>query len=208
MTRNVMTGVYSRNGEDFEFSFYTSLSAANKIRFVKTVSNLLIDDNYYSIIKDLIFDFEIIDIFTDVDIKDIIESESNSIGMIEDLLHESNIVDIVKANVEDGIIEELYNAVNDNIEYRTGIHKNSFIDRLNHLLRIIETKISGVDTDSLMQVAQTLGSISGELTADKIVKAYANSDLFKERYNQSLKEKEKRDTVLEALAEEIRNKKK
>ena len=56
--KNVMTGTYTKGEETFNFDFYTELSAANKLRFVNTVVGLLVDDeNYDSIIRDLIFDY-------------------------------------------------------------------------------------------------------------------------------------------------------
>ena len=53
-------GVYTRNGLEFDFNFHTSLRAVDKMRFVSNVTDLVVGDNYYSVIRDIIFNFNII----------------------------------------------------------------------------------------------------------------------------------------------------
>lgn len=184
MANNVKTGVYMRNGVEETFNFYTSISTLNKLNFIKFVVNSIVDnDNYYSILKDLVFDFAIINVFTDIDVSEIKES-TNSIGMIERLLDETNIVDIVKENVDNGVIEELNDAIEKNIEYKTGIHKNPIADSVVSLLNTIEQKVSEFDTSSMVEMAKIMSEVSGELTADKMLEAYTNSDMFKKNYEQ------------------------
>lgn len=197
MNRNVKMGVYTRNGEEVRFNFYTSLRAYDKMRFVQNVTNLVVGEDYNSVIRDMMFDFMIIDIFTDVDITEINNSK-DAINMIEQFLDETNIVTIVKANAEAGVIAELEKAVDDNIEYRTGVHKNPIADSISSLLNTIETKLSNIDTDSMMQMAQVISGMSGEMTPERLLEAYSNSDMFKERYAQLLADKERHDAAIEA----------
>ena len=197
MNRNVKMGVYTRNCEEVRFNFYTSLRAYDKMRFVQNVTNLVVGEDYNSVIRDMMFDFMIIDIFTDVDITEINNSK-DAINMIEQFLDETNIVTIVKANAEAGVIAELEKAVDDNIEYRTGVHKNPIADSISSLLNTIETKLSDIDTDSMMQMAQVISGMSGEMTPERLLEAYSNSDMFKERYAQLLADKERHDAAIEA----------
>lgn len=197
MNRNVKMGVYTRNGEEVRFNFYTSLRAYDKMRFVKNVTDLVVGDDYNSVIRDMMFDFMIIDIFTDVDITEINNSK-DAINMIEQFLDETNIVTIVKANAEYGVIAELEKAVDDNIEYRTGVHKNPIADSISSLLNTIETKLASIDTDSMMQMAQVISGMSGEMTPERLLEAYSNSDMFKERYAQLLADRERHDAAIEA----------
>ena len=184
-------GVYTRNDEDFQFHYNTTLTANDKVKFVKFVTESLIDDNYYSIIKDLIFDFAIIEAFTDIDTEYLNES-SNMISEIESLIEETNIVDIVRANAEP-IIMELEKAVNDNISYRTGIRHNSVIDSLTSLINVIERKIDSLDVNldmnSMMKMADVIGGINGEFTPDKMIDALSKTDIFKKQWEQLLLEK-------------------
>lgn len=200
MNRIAKTGVYTKNGEEYNFNFYTSLRARDKLKFVNFVVNTLIDDNHYnSIIKPLIFDFAIIEIFTDIDTSDIQDS-NDSISLIEELLDETNIVEIVKANVDRDLINELNNAVNLNIEYRTGIHRNSLSESLSRLLDTLENKVSEIDTSSMFDMAQVISNMSGELTVDKMLEAYVKSDVFKQRYEQVFADKEKHTVEAETTA--------
>ena len=187
---NIKLGVYNLNGEDFTFNFKTSLSAIEKVYFVNSVTESLIDDNYNYVLKNLIFDFYIVDVFCiDFDMSDIFKSES-LIENIENLLDETNIVDIIKANVDADVISELRDAVDLNIEYRTGIHRNPIAESLSDLFNTIERKIEGVDLDAITSFAQDMRGISGELTMEKMLEAYANTSMYKDNWNKASAEKE------------------
>lgn len=189
MNIEIKAGVYTRNGEDVPFNFYTSLSAYNKVRFVDSVvSAIVTDDGYNYVIKDMLFDFWIVRFFTDVDVSEIAEAENN-IDAIEDFLDETNIVDIVKANMTPGIIDELEKAVEFNIEYKTGIHINPISSSLSSLLNTIEGKVENIDFDSMMDIAEAMSGISGELTADKMLDAYAKTDIFKKNWENAAADK-------------------
>lgn len=179
----VKTGVYTDfNGEEKTFSFYTSLDASDKLAFVNTVTDLLVTENYNYIVKDLMFDFAIIEVFAiDVDTNYITESV-NPLREIEKLVEETGIVSIVKLNAEDGVIEALEKAVEINVEYRTGIHRNPIVESLSNLLDSLESKLNNIDFEDLMGVAQLLTGASDQLNPESIVDAYANSDVFKQQY--------------------------
>ena len=189
MKRTVLTGVYSYKDKELAFNYYTSLKVTDKIRFLNyVIANLVDDEYYYSTLKDLVFDYAIIKMFTDIDTS-AIDNAADTIGKIEEFLEETDIVYIVKENAEYGVIEELMDSVNKNIQYRTGIKSNSLEDALNHLLGTIENKVNEIDTEGMMKAAEMLGSISGELTADKVVSAYANSGLLQKRFDEVQAEK-------------------
>lgn len=190
MNIEVKTGVYTRDGEDVSFNFYTSLSASDKVRFVDSVvSTIVTDDGYNYVIKDMIFDYLIVNYFTDVDTSEISESQNN-IDAIEDFLNETNVVDIVKMNISAGVIDELEKAVELNVEYKTGIHINPISSSLSNLLDTIERKVNGIDFEEMMGVAEAMSGISDELTADKILDAYAKTDIFKKNWENGSAEKE------------------
>lgn len=190
MEKNLKIGVYERNGEENTFNYYTNLRMVDKVQFVNMVTSYVVGEDYNMVLRDMMFDFTIIDIFTDVDISDITNPDNkNSINMIEDLLLETNIIDIVKANMEPGLMAELNRAVDNNIAYHTGISTNPLIESFNNLMNTIEAKISDIDIDGLTEMMKMFSDVSGELTADKIVEAYAKSDLLKERNDALLAEK-------------------
>ena len=181
MNRTVKMGVYIKNGEENTFNYYSTLRAYDKLKFVNFVTDTLINDNYNSVIRGIMFDIAIVHIMTDVDVFDVINSH-DPINQIEDFLNETNIVEIVRANTEN-LIKELDNAVDLAIEYKTGIHKNPIAESLSRLLNTLEKKVSGIDTDSMIKAAKMLSGISGELTIDKMLEAYSKSDLFKQKHS-------------------------
>lgn len=186
-----MTGVYLKNDTSYDFRFYTDLSYVDKLKFVNSVVSILVgDENYNSIIKDLVFDFYIIDIFSDIDTSELKKSDF-FVDDVEKFLEETNIVNVIKANIKNGLIDELNKAINLSIEYRTGIHINPLNDAISNLINTIEKKINEVDTSSMMEMANVFSGMTGEITPESIVNAYLKSDVHKK--NLAEIEEEKKD---------------
>lgn len=185
----IMTGAYTdtKTNKETLFTFKTNISVKEKIQFVSDVTALIIGENYFSFLKDLIFDFEIINVFTNIDVSEILNA-SDAIDEIENIVTNTKIVEIVKNNVDNTILDELKIAVNSNIEYKTGVHNNIIEDIIVQLLSSVKSKIDGIDTETVLQMAETLSTLSNNVTSEGIVNAYANSPAFLE----SLKDREKR----------------
>lgn len=181
--KEVRTGTYIRiteNGDEtYNFNFYTDLSASNKLKFVNSVVGVLVDESHYnSVIRDLIFDFYIVDIMTDIDTAKLAASEF-FLDDVEEFLEETNIVEIVKANVNPLLLDELNDAVNKSVQYLTGIHSNPLSDAITSLVYTIESKINEVDLDSLVGMAQKFANMTEDFTMESAMNAYMNSDVHK-----------------------------
>lgn len=182
MNNEIKTGVYTLDGEDTPFAFYTSLSAYRKSQFVVSVCNTLVGDNYNYVLDDLVFDYFIVAIFTDIDVSEVQKSD-NGISAMEEFVEKFKpVIDTVKANTVDGVLDELRKAIDLNIEYRTGIHINPISSSIASFIDTIERKVDGIDLNSMMDLAQSMAGISDELTADKLLDAYAKTDVFKKHW--------------------------
>lgn len=184
MMNRMKTGAFDYNEESYTFDFKTSLSAYEKMIFVKTVSNSLINDNGYdSIVRDLIFDFVIVDMFTNIDtsfinMKDDEGNDVNPIILIEHFLDESNVVDVVKANMEIGLLEELNHAVDLDIQYITGIHPNPLNEALAGLISTLDQKVNNVDLDSMMAMAKKFADMTEDFTVENAVNILTNGGAY------------------------------
>lgn len=187
MKNEVKTGVYTIDGKDNPFAFYTSLNAYRKSQFVVSVCNTLVGDNYNYVLDDLVFDYFIVAIFTDIDVSEVQKSD-NGISAMEEFVDKFKpVIDTVKANAVDGVFDELRNAIDLNIEYRTGIHINPILSSLANLLDTLNNKFSGFDLDKMMEIAEPMSKIAGELTPEKMLDAYAKTNIFKEHWGSSEK---------------------
>ena len=219
MMNEMKNGVFTYKNEDYNFDFKTSLSAYEKLTFVKTVVGNLVDDNSYDfVVRDLIFDFAIIDIFTNVDtsfidMKDEDGEDINPIILIEHFLEESNVVDIVKANMEIGLLDELNKAIDLNIQYITGINPNPLNEALTNLVSTLEKKINEVDLDSMMSIAQKFANMTEDFTLESVINTYMNSDIHKKNLEGIAEAKMKNaefakniDKAIKLVVEENKNK--
>jgi hypothetical protein len=190
MIKEMKNGVFTYNDESYNFNFKTSLSAYDKQVFVKTVvKNLVYNDGYDVIIRDLIFDFTIIEMFTNIDtsfinMKDDDGDDIHPVILIEHFLEETNVVNIVKANMEVGLLDELNRAVDLNIQYLTGIQPNPINEAIARLVSTIEDKVNKVDLDSAMDMINKFANMKEDFSVENIVNAYMNSDVHKENLEQ------------------------
>lgn len=204
MMNEMKTGVYTYGENNYTFKFYTDLTTSKKLKLINSVVSLVVDDtNYNSIIRDLIFDFYVVDILTDIDTTELKDS-INFLDDVEDFLLETNIIDIVKANAFPTLFDELNKAVDDSIEYLTGIHKNPINDALSSLLSTLEKKIEEVDLNSMMSMAQKFAGMTGELTPESIMNAYMNSDIHKKNLDEIAEAKKNEIKIDEDLGEAVR----
>lgn len=201
--KNVMMGTYIKGEETHNFNFGTDLSIADKQRFVNAVVNLVVNDEtkkYNSILRDLIFDFYIVDFLTDIDVVELKES-SFFVKDVEQFLDETNIVDIVKANASPILFDELNKAVDKSIEYITGIHTNPLGEALASLVNTFEKKINEFDMESMMDMARKFAETTGGLTEEGIVNAYINSDMHKNNLDEIAKSKAEKAEINEVVGE-------
>ena len=180
---NIRTGVYTNaDGDSIPFKFKTSLSMQEKMSFVKSVTNTIVGDNYMSLARNMFFDFYIIEFFTDID-TNVFDNNGLDGGQliytIENLLSGTNISDIVKENIDKHLLDELNQAVDLDIEYRTGIRENTIEKSLIRLIDTFDRKIENINSEDMMNVIGMLASMSDELTPEKMIDAFVNTDVFK-----------------------------
>lgn len=207
MERKMMTGTYIRGEETLNFNFYTDLKIADKLRFVNSVVNLLVsDENYNYILRNLVFDFYLIDIMTSFDTTEL-RNSVNFLDSVEDFLEDTNIVDIVKANMEEGLLEELNHAIDLNIEYKTGIHPSPINEALASLVNTFEKKINEIDLSGMEELAQAFSGMNGDFNLENIpeniVKAYMDSDIAKKNANEVAESKKRKKSSAKKLSKVV-----
>lgn len=192
MAIEVKTGVYTYGDEEIAFNFVTDLTATQRAGLVgSVVDSVVTDEHYHSILRDMIFDMQIVSVMTDVDTAMYID-EDNQIETIEQFLNATNVVEIVKENAAPGLIRSMSDAIDKDIEYKTGIHVSPVGIALASLLQTVESKVDGVDLESMMDMAQSFSDVAGELTPDNMIEAYAESSAFQDLKNEVLKQNDER----------------
>lgn len=198
MSEYTNSGVYTRGNEEIAFNYNTALTARQKAEFVANVVDTVADRNYFDFLTDMIFDYEIVDQFTDVDLAEVNEAFYQLDG-IEKLLGETNIVEIVKENVAPFLIDNLRSSVDKAIEYKTGIHKNPLSESVASIMNTLNNKLGEIDINSMMEMAKMISDVPGEFTADKLLDAYSKSDMYKTNQKKSAAKRKKRNAMIDEL---------
>ena len=185
-----------RNGATTEFNYCYDIPMSQKIAFVNSVVNPVVgDDYYYPMIKDIMFEFRMIQFFTDID-TDVVDGD-DVIDQIVKFLESNDAADVVKVSVNFDVVQGLYDAVDKAIEYKTGIHPSPIADGIASILDTLEQKFAGIDMDAMTGMAKVFSKLQGNITPDKMLEAYANSDVFKKMHGDAVKRQDERDKKAE-----------
>ena len=199
MSDKIINDTYISNGEETEFSYYTNPSMSKKFSFVRSVVDVVCGDDYYfPMIRNMIFDFYLIKFFSDI----VVYSEDkDSIDYVEEFLANNNAATIIKLGMDSDVLQELYENVDKMIEYKTGIHPSPIENVISKILDTLEQKFASIDVDAMTGMAKVFGKLQGDITPDKMLEAYAKSDIFKKQAKEVIANQKKREATMEKVRE-------
>ena len=192
----------SKLEKEIDFKYRTELTLQQKVSFVNFVLGVIFDDDYcFSIIKNEVFDIALIYMFTDVFQYD--EDFTFSLNNIDEMLNTTNVIDILKKEIDNDLIKDLNEVIDINIAYKTGVNVNSISTSFSSLLKTIENKVSDFDVDEFSNTLKKFGDITNGMSPDKIIELYTKTDAYKKNYKGTLSTKNKQ---IRELKKEINNK--
>ena len=193
----------SKLEKEIDFKYRTELTLQQKVSFVNFVLGVIFDDDYcFSIIKNEVFDIALIYMFTDVLKYD--EDFTFSLNNIEEMLNTTNVIEILKKEIDNDLIKDLNEVIDINIAYKTGVNVNSISTSFSSLLKTIENKVSDFDVDEFSNTLKKFGDITNGMSPDKIIELYTKTDAYKKNYKGTLSTKNKQ---IRELKKEINNNK-
>lgn len=192
----------SKLEKEIDFKYRTELTLQQKVSFVNFILEVIFDDDYcFSIIKNEVFDIALIYMFTDVLKYD--EDFTVSLNNIEEMLNTTNVIEILKKEIDNDLIKDLNEVIDMNIAYKTGVNVNSISTSFSSLLRTIENKVSDYDVDEFSNTLKKFADITNGMSPDKIMELYTKTDAYKKNYKGTLSTKNKQ---IRELKKEINNK--
>ena len=192
----------SKLEKEIDFKYRTELTLQQKVSFVNFVLGVIFDDDYcFSIIKNEVFDIALIYMFTDVLKYE--EDFTFSLNNIEEMLNTTNVIEILKKEIDNDLIKGLNEVIDINIAYKTGVNVNSISTSFSSLLKTIENKVSDFDVDEFSNTLKKFGDITNGMSPDKIMELYTKTDAYKKNYKGTLSSKNKQ---IRELKKEINNK--
>lgn len=186
----VYEGIYydNRLERTVDFEYTRELTAQQKVNFVNNVLEVIFSNDYcYSIIKDEIIDIMLVDTFTNILKTD--EDFDYKLNAIDEFLSATNVVDIIRENINPHLYEELVDAIDENISYKTGIDRNGISTAVSSLLKTIENKVSDFDVEGLTNTLKQFSDLTNGLSEEKIMDLYTKTDAFKKNYEETMKAK-------------------
>ena len=192
----------SKLEKEIDFKYRTELTLQQKVSFVNFVLGVIFDDDYcFSIIKNEVFDIALIYMFTDVLKYE--EDFTFSLNNIEEMLNTTNVIEILKNEIDKDLIKDLNEVIDIHIAYKTGVNVNSISTSFSSLLKTIENKVSDFDVDEFSNTLKKFGDITNGMSPDKIMELYTKTDAYKKNYKGTLSTKNKQ---IRELKKEINNK--
>lgn len=192
MQKTYKKGKYYDNKleKEIDFEYCVELTIQEKVDFINNVLQVLFqNDYYYSILKQNIFDFMLINFFTKIisDEEEFVMTLSN----IDDFLHNTNVLDTLYNEIDTNLLKELYDTININIEYKTGIHEDEVSIAFSSLLNSIEEKVNEFDIKGLAKTLKKFGDVTDGMKPEKIMDLYTKTDTYKKNYKKTISSKNK-----------------
>ena len=119
------------------------------------------------------------------------------------MLNTTNVIEILKKEIDNDLIKDLNEVIDMNIAYKTGVNVNSISTSFSSLLKTIENKVSDFDVDEFSNTLKKFGDITNGMSPDKIIELYTKTDAYKKNYKGTLSTKNKQ---IRELKKEINNK--
>lgn len=166
--------IYKYNNEEIKYSIKPYVSILDRIKIIKDTTRIcIIDDDYFSCLKDVAFNIALINVLTDIDLGDM------SIDDTEDFIKNTDVITTIKNIVGENFIKELKQEANYNIEYKTGIHEDSISKCVSDFFKILNEKIR-FDQTKANAILEKLNSLDFEkLDINSLVDSYIKSEEFK-----------------------------
>lgn len=167
------TGKYlnKKTGDFIEFKYRDDLSPVDIQNFAIKVSKILVNNGeYYSALRDLVFDLTLINEFSDVDIDDLINAE-NQWEVVDDYIKNNTVASEIRIALGEDIINKLNSAVDDSVSYKTGIVKNKLVEEFAVFLSNLNTLISNAnmeDISSYIDMANAVKEIENNADGGKL----------------------------------------
>lgn len=167
------------SGEYIDFEYISNPSIVDWQNFARRVTLFLVNEGtkeYYSLLKDIVFDFVLIYEFSNVSVDHILGSSGDQYDLMEEYVHGNSIASIIKDAYGADAIDRAKNAIDDMIAYKTGIYENRAIKAFASLADYASAYIKNIPIDDMQEFVNRVNNMQGEITADKILEAYAKSD--------------------------------
>lgn len=192
------TATYTYNGVQNEYNYTKTISYSEQVAFVKMVSDTLVmsDGKYYiPLLKDVVFNLMLVTYFTDIESWKYSDEDGNiDMDKFAKFNEATGISEDLKSLIDSDILYNLLDSVDVCVAYRTGIGKDNISMAMTEMVNAITKKISdfGSNIDSAMLKEFIEKFNKSDLTANKIVQEYFNSNLYKKNLREVADEKNKK----------------
>lgn len=170
---------YTYNGKVIEYSYSPTATYGEQCAFVAIVSDrVFIKGNYLPLLKDIAFDYVLLENFTDIDF---VKTGINNIDAFAEFDKGTGLAKKLKANLNPTMLKTLTASVDANIEYKRQTAQDDFTTELTLLLKNLNDRFadSNNDIDPETTMAFMKKFIESGFDGESIAKAYLGSDAFK-----------------------------
>ena len=152
------------SNENIQFNYNSNPSAYALQLFVDKVVSIIADkDFYHPLLRDVIFNFVLINDFSDVDIDKLKDGE---IDEIERFVNSNTIAAVIKDSFGTELVDKLNDAIDDVIAYKTGFNPNSLSKGFAKLLMKVNDYVAKTNEEDLDRLMSIINSPDGNLSTD------------------------------------------
>lgn len=156
-----MTGQFTYKDETYDVKYTDTLTTFEKLQFINNTVSWVVGEDYRPILKRFAYRYNLC-LLSDVDFNQFVSADENGSNVAEliEFIDNTDLPDIIEAELDMAVVDELKENIDLDIEYRTGIHRDSISSAISDLINKFSKKMDEVLTPDTLDALTKIASMA------------------------------------------------
>lgn len=156
-----MTGQFTYKDETYDVKYTDTLTTFEKLQFINNTVSWVVGEDYRPILKRFAYRYNLC-LLSDVDFNQFVSADENGNNIAEliEFIDNADLPDMIEAELDTAVVNELKENIDLDIEYRTGIHRDSISSAVSDLINKFSKKMDEVLTPDALDALTKIASMT------------------------------------------------
>lgn len=156
-----MTGQFTYKDETYDVKYTDTLTTFEKLQFINNTVSWVVGEDYRPILKRFAYRYNLC-LLSNVDFNQFVSADENGNNIAEliEFIDSTDLPDMIEAELDTAVVNELKENIDLDIEYRTGIHRDSISSAVSDLINKFSKKMDEVLTPDALDALTKIASMT------------------------------------------------